>query len=105
MNYQLGVGFFIDDGLIQLEVEEIKDKEMNCRILNGGTLGSKKSINLPGVCIELPALTEKDRSDIIFGIQQKVDYVAASFVRKPHDVLAIRKVLEKQWRWSNRYYF
>ncbi|MCG2730524.1 MAG: pyruvate kinase, partial [Acetobacterium sp.] len=60
----------------------------------GGTLGSKKSINLPGICIELPALTDKDRSDIIFGIQQKVDYVAASFVRKPHDVLAIRKVLE-----------
>lgn len=89
-----GCRILIDDGLIQLEVEDIKDKEMNCRILNGGTLGSKKSINLPGVCIELPALTEKDRSDIIFGIQQKVDYVAASFVRKAHDVLAIRKVLE-----------
>ena len=89
-----GCRILIDDGLIQLEVEDIKNKEMNCRILNGGTLGSKKSINLPGVCIELPALTEKDRSDIIFGIQQKVDYVAASFVRKAHDVLAIRKVLE-----------
>ncbi len=90
-----GCRILIDDGLIQLEVEEVCDDEMVCSILNGGTLGSKKSINLPGMSIELPALTEKDRSDIIFGIQQKVDYVAASFVRKPHDVLEIRKVLER----------
>jgi pyruvate kinase len=90
-----GCRILIDDGLIQLEVEDVFDNEMVCSILNGGTLGSKKSINLPGMSIELPALTEKDRSDIIFGIQQKVDYVAASFVRKPHDVLEIRKVLER----------
>lgn len=90
-----GCRILIDDGLIQLEVEEEKDTEISCRILNGGTLGSKKSINLPGVSIELPALTDKDREDIIFGIEQKVDYVAASFVRKPQDVLEIRKVLER----------
>lgn len=90
-----GCRILIDDGLIQLEVEEKKDTEISCRILNGGTLGSKKSINLPGVSIELPALTDKDREDIIFGIEQKVDYVAASFVRKPQDVLEIRKVLER----------
>ncbi|AFA48064.1 pyruvate kinase [Acetobacterium woodii] len=90
-----GCRILIDDGLIQLEVENTNETEINCRVLNGGTLGSKKSINIPGVNIELPALTEKDKSDIIFGIQQKVDYVAASFVRKPHDVLAIRKVLEQ----------
>jgi len=90
-----GCRILIDDGLIQLEVEDVFDNEMVCNILNGGTLGSKKSINLPGMSIELPALTEKDRSDIIFGVQQKVDYIAASFVRKPHDVLEIRKVLER----------
>ncbi|KNZ42890.1 pyruvate kinase [Acetobacterium bakii] len=91
----VGSRILIDDGLIQLEVEETKGTEINCKILNGGSLGSRKSINLPGVKIELPALTEKDRSDIIFGIKQKVDFVAASFVRKPQDVLEIRKVLER----------
>ena len=89
-----GCRILIDDGLIQLEVEDIQGTEMSCRILNGGTLGSKKSINLPSVNIELPALTKKDKEDIIFGIEQKVDFVAASFVRKPKDVLEIRKVLE-----------
>lgn len=90
-----GCRILIDDGLIQLEVEDVFDNEMVCNILNGGTMGSKKSINIPGMSVELPALTDKDRSDIIFGIQQKIDYVAASFVRKPHDVLEIRKVLER----------
>lgn len=85
----------IDDGLIQLEVTAIEGTEIICKILNGGILGSRKSINLPGVKIELPALTEKDKEDIIFGIQQKIDFVAASFVRKPQDVLEIRKVLER----------
>jgi len=90
----VGCRILIDDGLIQLEVEDVQGTEMSCRILNGGTLGSKKSINLPSVNIELPALTKKDKEDIIFGIEQKVDFVAASFVRKPKDVLEIRKVLE-----------
>jgi pyruvate kinase len=89
-----GCRILIDDGLIQLEVEEVKGTEINCTILNGGILGSRKSINLPSVNIELPALTQQDREDIIFGIKQKVDFVAASFVRKPQDVLEIRKVLE-----------
>ncbi|MGL4606397.1 MAG: pyruvate kinase [Eubacteriaceae bacterium] len=90
-----GSRILIDDGLIQLEVVSVEETEISCQILNGGILGSRKSINLPGVKIELPALTEKDREDIIFGIQQKIDFVAASFVRKPQDVLEIRKVLER----------
>ena len=78
-----GNRILIDDGLIQLEVKKIEDSEIFCEILNGGTLGSRKSINIPDVKIELPAITDKDKGDIIFGIEQKIDFVAASFVRKP----------------------
>lgn len=84
----------IDDGLIELNVDRIEGTEIYCSIDNGGVLGSKKSVNIPNVEINLPGLTPKDESDLIFGIKQKVDFVAASFVRKPQDVIAIRKVLE-----------
>ena len=84
----------IDDGLIELNVDRIDGTEIYCSIDNGGVLGSKKSVNIPNVEINLPGLTPKDESDLIFGIKQKVDFVAASFVRKPQDVIAIRKVLE-----------
>ncbi|HEY5557205.1 pyruvate kinase [Acetobacterium sp.] len=91
----VGSRILIDDGLIQLEVKAVEGTEIICTVLNGGILRSKKSINLPSVTNELPALTEQDRDDIIFGIEQKIDFVAASFVRKPQDVLEIRKVLER----------
>ena len=84
----------IDDGLIGLSVETIEETEIHCRVINGGTIGSKKSINVPGVSTNLPGLTEKDEADLIFGIKHGVDYVAASFIRKPQDVIAIRKVLD-----------
>jgi len=85
----------IDDGLIALEVEDVCGTELHCRILNGGTLGSKKSVNLPGVRIELPALTEQDELDIAFAAKQDFDFIAASFVRKASDVKAIRRVLRE----------
>ena len=91
----VGSRILVDDGLIQLEVKAVEGTEIICTVLNGGILRSKKSINLPSVTNELPALTEQDREDIIFGIEQKIDFVAASFVRKPEDVLEIRKVLER----------
>jgi len=91
----IGSRILIDDGLIQLEVKAVDGTEIICTILNGGILGNKKSINIPSLNIELPALTQKDREDIIFGIEHNVDFVAASFVRKPQDVLEIRKVLER----------
>ncbi|MEG0379794.1 MAG: pyruvate kinase, partial [Eubacterium sp.] len=90
----VGNKVLIDDGLIELNVDKIEGTEIFCTIENGGLLGSKKSANIPNVAINLPGLTPKDESDLIFGIQQKVDFVAASFVRKPQDVIAIRKVLE-----------
>ena len=90
----VGNKILIDDGLIELNVDRIDGTEIYCSIDNGGVLGSKKSVNIPNVEINLPGLTPKDESDLIFGIKQKVDFVAASFVRKPQDVIAIRKVLE-----------
>lgn len=91
----VGSKILIDDGLIELVVEEIPDDErVLCRILNGGTVKDRKSINVPDVQINLPSLTEKDVSDILFGIENGVDYIAASFIRKADDVKAILKVLE-----------
>lgn len=83
----------LDDGLIELEVLEIKDKKIRCLIKNCGVLKNKKGINVPGVYINLPALTDKDRSDIIFGIQNDIDFVAASFIRKAKDVEEIRELI------------
>lgn len=90
----VGNKILIDDGLIELNVDKIEGTEIYCTIENGGVLGSKKSVNVPNVAINLPGLTEKDESDLIFGIKNHIDFVAASFVRKPQDVIAIRKVLE-----------
>lgn len=91
-----GTTILIDDGLIGLEVEEVTDTEVICNITNGGTLKNKKGVNIPGMKINLPGITEKDAADIRFGIEQGVDFIAASFVRKPEDVLEIRKILEEE---------
>ncbi len=90
-----GDNILIDDGLIGLEVEQIVGNEIITKVINGGKLGSRKGVNLPGVSVRLPAITEKDVNDIEFGIKQDVDFIAASFVRKPEDVLAIKEILEE----------
>nr|WP_027338980.1 pyruvate kinase [Halonatronum saccharophilum] len=90
-----GDTILIDDGLIGLEVKSINGSEVVCNVVNGGKLGSRKGVNLPGVSVNLPAITDKDISDIKFGIEQGVDFIAASFVRKADDVLAIREILEE----------
>jgi pyruvate kinase len=90
-----GDTILIDDGLIGLRVERIEGTEIHCTILNGGILKSRKGVNIPGVKINLPGITEKDAEDILFGIKMGVDFIAASFVRKPQDVLDIRKILEE----------
>lgn len=87
----------IDDGLISLEViEVINDTDLKCIVKNGGTIKNKKGINVPNVHINLPALTQRDIDDIKFGIEQGVDYIAASFIRKADDVIAIRRILEDE---------
>lgn len=86
----------IDDGLIELVVKKkINDTDLLCDVKNSGLIKNKKGINVPGVKIHLPALTDKDVDDIIFGIKQGVDFIAASFIRKASDVLTIRRILEE----------
>jgi pyruvate kinase len=92
---QIGSTILIDDGLIGLRVEDVQGTEIVCRVVNGGTLKSKKGVNVPGVSISLPGITEKDAADILFGIEQGIDFIAASFVRKASDVLEIRELLER----------
>jgi len=92
---QVGSTILIDDGLIGLTVVDIQGTEIKTRIVNGGTIKSKKGVNVPGVNISLPGITEKDTNDILFGIEQDIDFIAASFVRKASDVLEIRELLEK----------
>ena len=90
-----GDTILIDDGLVGLRVQEVNGDDIHCIVENSGIVKNHKGVNVPGVSIKLPALTEKDVSDIEFGIEQGIDYIAASFVRKASDVLEIREVLEK----------
>ena len=92
---QAGSRILIDDGLIELEVREIRGCEIVCRIINGGELGERKGVNVPNVKVRLPALTEKDREDIQFGIEAGFDFVAASFVRNAEAVREIRRLLDE----------
>lgn len=100
LNNDVNIGSYIllDDGLVELQVKEInKDKgEVKCDILNTGELKNKKGVNLPGVKVNLPGITDKDADDIRFGIKENVDFIAASFVRRPSDVLDIRQILEEE---------
>ena len=88
-----GNTILIDDGLVGLEVESVEGNAVHCVVKNTGVVGTHKGVNVPGVSIKLPAMTDKDRSDLIFGCEMKVNIVAASFIRKAEDVLAIREVL------------
>ncbi|WP_281199786.1 pyruvate kinase [Staphylococcus schleiferi] len=94
---EIGSFILLDDGLIELEVESIDYAagEVHCKVLNTGELKNKKGVNLPGVSVNLPGITEKDEEDIRFGIDQEVDFIAASFVRRASDVLEIRRILEE----------
>ena len=88
-----GNKILIDDGLIELEVKAIKGTDIICDILNGGELGEKKGVNVPYVKVNLPGITEQDKNDILFGIEQKFDFIAASFVRSAEVIREIRKLL------------
>lgn len=92
-----GAKILLDDGLIGLEVISIdkSNNEIKTKVMNSGTLKNKKGVNVPGVSVKLPGITEKDAQDILFGIEQGVDFIAASFVRRAKDVLEIRQLLEE----------
>ncbi len=93
---KIGSKILIDDGLIELEVLDIKEKEINCKILSGGELGEKKGVNIPSIKINLPDLTEKDIKDIEFGIKEDFDIIAASFVRNANCINQIRDILKRE---------
>ncbi len=92
---QPGDRILIDDGLIELLVKNVSDRDIVCKVLNGGELGERKGVNVPNVSVKLPALTDKDKEDILFGVEQGIDFIAASFVRSAEGILAIRAFLKQ----------
>lgn len=90
-----GKRILIDDGLIELEVTGKNQTEIVCKVINGGELGERKGVNVPNVAVRLPAITEKDKEDIRFGVEQDVDFIAASFVRNAECILEIRALLKE----------
>ena len=90
-----GQRILIDDGLIELTVDSVTDTEIFCTVVNGGTVSNNKGINVPGVRLSMPYLSERDISDIMFGVQCDYDFIAASFVRSAADVMQIRALLDK----------
>merc|ERR1712137_970151 len=92
----VGGTVYIDDGLLSLEVTEVGDNFLKTRVRNAGKLGSRKGVNLPNINVDLPAISEKDASDLKFGVEQNVDMIFASFIRKASDVRDVRTVLGEQ---------
>ena len=90
-----GMKVLIDDGLIEMKVEKVDRNSIICRVINGGTISNNKGVNVPEVDLSMPYISDKDREDILFGISQDVDFIAASFVQKKEDILQLRKLLEK----------
>jgi len=90
-----GDRILLSDGLIELRVEKVRGPEVICRVVNGGLLGEHKGINLPGVKLRVPALTPKDREDLRFALSHNVDFIAASFVRRPEDVLLAKALIRR----------
>lgn len=91
----VGKRILLDDGLIAMQVEAIENKDIICRVINGGVVSNNKGVNVPEVHLSLPYVSEKDRQDILFGIEKDFDFVAASFVRCADDVLQIRRILDE----------
>lgn len=92
---EVGMRVLIDDGLIEMKVEKVDKNDIVCRVLNGGVVSNHKGVNVPDVDLSMPYISDKDREDILFGISQDVDFIAASFVQKKEDILQLRKLLEK----------
>ncbi|MEY4607985.1 MAG: hypothetical protein RL625_202 [Gemmatimonadota bacterium] len=90
-----GANILINDGLLDLQVDRVEGARVHCTVRIGGRLSSNKGINLPGIEVSAPSLTEKDRTDITFAIAQDLDYLALSFVRRPEDIAALRALLPK----------
>ena len=90
-----GSRVLIDDGLVEMRAEHVSDTDIVCTVLNGGRVSNHKGINVPGTKLSMPFISEQDRSDIIFGIENGFDYIAASFTRSAEDILEIRHILKE----------
>src|SRR5229473_2445946 len=90
-----GDRILLSDGLIELRVEKVSGRNVVCEVVNGGALGEHKGINLPGIKLRVPALTPKDRADLIFALKHGADYIAVSFVRRPEDVLLAKQLIRR----------
>jgi pyruvate kinase len=95
-NVKKGDIIYLDDGAIKLEVVKVTAAEVKCRVVVGGILGWEKGVNIPGVNLKIPSVTEKDFKDILFGLEHEVDFIALSFVRKADDVLRVRRFIKKR---------
>src|ERR1041385_388171 len=84
----------VDNGLINLQVLEVHENRLICKVIDGGRLGSRKHINLPGIRVNLPSITEKDKRDIQFAVKHELDFIALSFVRSPNDVVEAREIVD-----------
>ena len=94
----VGRNIFVDDGQLRLEVTEVHDTFVKVRAVNNWRISNNKGVNLPMTTVDLPALSERDKKDLKFGVEQGVDMIFASFIRKAEDILEIRKVLGEQGR-------
>jgi len=92
-NLDRGNALMIDDGLIELKVNQVEGTEIICEIINGGDLGDRKSVNVPGIEIDMPFMNEKDKKDILFGVENDVDFIALSFVRTAQDIKDVRRLM------------
>ena len=92
---QPGGTIMLDDGLIKLQIVTVNDTDIVCKVLNSGKIKNKKGVNVPGVHLSMPYMSQRDRDDIIFGAQQGFDFIAASFVRTAQDVYDIRNLLNE----------
>lgn len=95
MDTVIGGRILIDDGLIGMKVVDIKKNDVICEVLNDGKVSNRKSINIPGASLSMPYISEKDKNDILFGIENDFDFIAASFVRSAYDIIDIKKILEQ----------
>ncbi len=91
-----GYHIFIADGLIDLEVDEVQGTDIHCTVRNGGMLGARKNVNVPGVRTRLPSLTDKDVQDILFAVEEGMDFIAASFIRRSENVVEIKNLLHER---------
>ncbi|MDR1392271.1 MAG: pyruvate kinase [Clostridiales bacterium] len=91
----VGTTILIDDGLIELVVEKLTEKDISCKVLNGGFISDRKGVNVPNVKLNMDYISEKDKNDIIFGIENDFDFIAASFVRNVNDIFDVRRILEE----------